>query len=61
MMASSACIRAARSFSVLSTTAAGTISHAVRGFASVAANSSREAAPTAPSLTNPFTASRFRS
>src|SRR5208282_2729291 len=46
-----------RSAIVVSTTAAGTISQMARGFCSLATNSSREAAPVAPSPESCFTES----
>ena len=52
---------AERSASVFSTTAAGTIIHATRGFLSFALKSSNEEAPIAPSLASAFTASALTS
>ena len=43
---------AAMSFTVAAASAAGTMTHAVRGAVSSAANSSSERAPTAPSLSS---------
>ena len=55
------CRWTARSRRVASTTAAGTINHTARGGCNLAAKSSSDAAPTAPSLANCLTFSRFMS
>ncbi len=61
MIVSSFCIFGARSASVPSTAAAGTMSHAARGGFSFATKSSSEVAPTAPSFASAAIASALRS
>jgi len=61
MTVSPASIRFASSATVLPANAAGTITHAARGFVSLATKSSRDSEPVAPSDSSSATESGFTS